>query len=140
MPFAYRSHIFSGTKVIAEYAAGAAPNSPNTEYIYSGSLLLAQISGGTTTYFQPDQTSIRLLTDSSGNVIGQQGDFPFGESWYQQNATTKWQFTTYERDAESGNDYAIFRGYVSRLGRFSAPDQIAGSDNSVVSRILLKSV
>ena len=33
---------------------------------------------------------------------------------------------TYERDAESGNNYAIFRSYVNRLGRFSSPDPIAG--------------
>jgi RHS repeat-associated protein len=41
--------------------------------------------------------------------------------------TAKWQFTSYERDSESSNDYVMFRSYVNRLGRFSSPDPIAGS-------------
>ena len=36
-------------------------------------------------------------------------------------------FTTYERDSESGNDYAIARYHVSRLGRLSSPDPLSGS-------------
>jgi RHS repeat-associated protein len=43
------------------------------------------------------------------------------------NTTTKWGFTTYERDAESDNDYAMAREYVNRLGRFNAPDPLGGS-------------
>lgn len=41
--------------------------------------------------------------------------------------STKWQFTSYERDSESGLDYAIFRYDSSRLGRFMTPDPLAGS-------------
>jgi len=41
--------------------------------------------------------------------------------------STKWQFTSYERDAESGNDYAMMRSYVNRLARFSSPDLLAGA-------------
>jgi RHS repeat-associated protein len=73
------------------------------------------------------RSSPRVTTDSSGNHIGQQCHFPFGESWYAQNTTTKWQFTAYERDSESGNDYAMARYNVNRLGRFSSPDPLAGS-------------
>src|SRR5258708_5207455 len=32
-----------------------------------------------------------------------------------------------ERDSESGNDYAMMRSSVNRLGRFSSPDLLAGS-------------
>jgi RHS repeat-associated protein len=67
------------------------------------------------------------MTDSSGTKIGEQGHFPFGESWYASSTTTKWQFTSYERDSESGNDYAMARYHVNRLGRFSSPDLLAGS-------------
>ncbi len=73
-------------------------------------------------YFHPDHLSTRLMTDASGNLAGQQGHFPFGEAWYAQNTTNKWQFTSYEHDSESGNDYAIARSYVNRLARFSSPD------------------
>ena len=121
-------YIFSGSKVVAEYASGATPTSPSKEYIYAGSQLLATISGSTTSYHVPDHLSPRVTTDSNGNVIGQQGNYPFGEySWYASNTTTKWQFTSYERDAESSNDYAMARFNVSHLGRFSSPDPLAGS-------------
>jgi RHS repeat-associated protein len=75
-----------------------------------------------THYFHSDHLSTRLLTDSGGNTLGQQGHFPFGESWYARNTTTNWQFTSYQRDSESGNDYALARSYVNRLARFSSPD------------------
>jgi RHS repeat-associated protein len=68
-----------------------------------------------------------MMTDSSGNVIGQQAHYPYGEQWYAQSTTTKWFFTDYERDSESGNDYASFRYGVNRLGRFASPDLLAGS-------------
>jgi RHS repeat-associated protein len=117
-------YVFSGTKVVAEYVNG----SLNKEYIYGGSQLLATLnSSGTPTYHHPDHLSIRVNTNSSGTVIGQQGHYPFGESWYAQSTTTKWQFTSYERDPESSLDYAIFRYHSSRLGRFMTPDPIAGS-------------
>ncbi len=113
--------------MIAEYVNGAAPGSPTREYIYSGSRLLAKIEGGVTNYYQADHLSNRVTTDTNGNIVGQQGHYPFGESWYLTNTTTKWQFTSYERDAESGNDYAMARYDVNRLGRFSSPDPLAGS-------------
>ncbi len=119
-------YIFSGSKVIAEYVNGAAPSAPTREYIYSGSALLATIDGSGTKYHMSDHLSARLTTDTNGTVVGQQGHYPFGESWYLTNTTTKWQFTSYERDGESPNDYAILRTCVDRLGRFASPDRIAG--------------
>jgi len=118
--------IFSGGQDIAEYVNGAAPSSPSVEFIYAGSQLIADISGSTTYYFHQDQLSNRLLTDSSGNVATQRGNFPFGEEWYQTGVSTKWKFTNYARDTESGNDYALARSYVNRLARFSSLDPIGG--------------
>jgi RHS repeat-associated protein len=117
------TYVFWGAKVIAEYANG----SLSKEYVYSGSKLLATISGGTATYHQGDGLSVRMSTNSSGNKVGEQGHFPFGETWYLTNTTTKWQFTSYERDLESGNDYAMARYQMNRVGRFSSPDPIAGA-------------
>jgi RHS repeat-associated protein len=119
-------YLFSGSKVIAEYDNGASPTSPSREYIYSGSMLLAKIDAGGTKYYHEDHLSNRLVTDSSGNTLAQLGHFPSGEAWY--NSTgDKFVFTTYERDSESSNDYAMARYNMSRLGRFSSPDPIAGS-------------
>jgi RHS repeat-associated protein len=120
-------YIFSGTKVVAEYVNGAAPALPAREYIYAGSQLLAKLEGGASQYYHADHLSVRLMTDVNGNVVGQQGHYPFGESWYQTSTTTKWFFTGYERDTESGNDYAMFRYDANRLGRFASPDPLAGS-------------
>jgi RHS repeat-associated protein len=119
-------YVFGGSKVIAEYDNGAAPTSPSREYIYSGGTLLARIAGSTTQYYHQDHLSNRLVTDTNGNVLEQMGHFPFGESWYNASGD-KLQFTTYERDAESGNDYAMARYYLNRLGRFSSLDLLAGS-------------
>jgi RHS repeat-associated protein len=119
-------YIFSGSKVLAEYDNGASVTSPSREYIYSGATLLAEIQSGVTTYFNADQLSTRLVTDLNGNVLGQRGHYPFGETWYETGTITKWKFTSYERDAESANDYAIARSFVNRFGRFSSPDLVSG--------------
>jgi RHS repeat-associated protein len=89
--------------------------------------MLAKIEGGSTIYYHPDHLSARVLTDSAGNVLAQRGHFSFGESWYENGTATKFKFTTYERDAESGNDYAMARYDVNRLGRFASPDPLSGS-------------
>ena len=123
--------IFSGSSVIAEYDNGAAPGSPSREYVYNGAGdtagLLAMFSGGATTYYHQDHLSVRLTTDANGNVLSQQGSFPFGEQWYQSGSTNKTVFTSYNRDAESGLDYAMARYYNSRTGAFSSADPLAGS-------------
>jgi len=119
-------YIFSGSKVIAEYDNGAAPSSPSREYIYSGGTLLAKIDSSGTKYYHQDRLSNRLITDSSGNTVAQMGHFPYGESWYNASGD-KLIFTSYERDSESGNDYARARYYVNRLARFSSTDPVGGS-------------
>src|SRR5713226_3117723 len=94
---------------------------------------MASIQGTTTTYHLRDQLSVRANTDGTsgsstfGQTIGQQGHYPYGEGWYSSGTTTKWQFTSYERDTESGMDYATARFYINRFGRFYSPDPISGS-------------
>jgi len=121
-------YIYSGHQVIAAYDNGAAVGSPSREYILAGGTRLAKIASGATVYYHRDQVSTRVTTDSNGSVVSQQGHYPFGENWYQSGATpnstppnplpTDQQFTTYQRDTESGNDYALAREFVNRLGRF----------------------
>jgi RHS repeat-associated protein len=129
--------------VIAEYENGAAPSSPTREYIYAGGQLLATHEGASLCYHHADHLSVRLVTKgtwdagqpASANILAQQGHYPFGESWYTLNTTSKMRFTlrlrsgqaSYERDSESLNDYAIFRTHINRLGRFNSPDPLAGS-------------
>src|SRR6185312_10018886 len=51
------------------------------------------------------------------------------DPWYD-TTSNKWKFTTYERDSESQNDYALARYYVNRMGRFNSPDPLSGSINN----------
>jgi RHS repeat-associated protein len=118
-------YIFSGTKVIAEYSSSL--TTPDKEYIYWGGNLVATIAGSTTTYQHADHLSTRYETDSSAGQSRQFGHFPFGEAWYESGTTSKWNFTSYERDSESGRDYAIMRSYSSTVGRFTAADRLAGN-------------
>src|SRR6185437_6815006 len=87
---------------------------------------VAEIDGSTTFYYHSDHLSPRLLTDANGNALTQQGHFPFGESWYQSGQGTKWLFTSYPRDNETGNDFASARYYVNRFGRFMTTDVLGG--------------
>ena len=103
-------------------------NSPTSEYVYAGSRMVATLDGaGTPTYSHQDHLSTRVQTDSSGNLLRTFGHQPFGESWYSSGVSDKWKFTTYDRDSESGLDYAIFRFDAPGLGRFMSPDPILGN-------------
>lgn len=125
-------YLFSNSQDVAEYDNGAAPSSPSTEFIYSDSLpgpgLVASIVSGTTTYFHSDHLSWRVSTNTSGQIVGQQGSFPFGESWYSSNGN-EFVFTSYQRDSESGLDYAMARYYDSTVGRFCSADPVSGQSD-----------
>ncbi len=122
--------IRSGDKVIAEYDNGAAVTAPTREYIFGRHRVATVVgsvsgAGGTITYEHRDHLSPRLYTDANGNDTCEQGTYPFGETWYK--TCTNWVFTDYERDQESGLDYAIARSYASSLGRFMSPDPLTGN-------------
>lgn len=122
-------YIYAHGKVIAEYDNGAVPTTPSREHIDFGGRL-AKIEGGAVVYYHLDHLSVRAISDGGGNKIADRGHFPYGEQWYGSGTTTKFQFTSYDRDlAETGNDYAMARYYVNRLGRFSSPDPIDSAPN-----------
>lgn len=83
------------------------------------------------TYFHNDQLDWRISTDGTpgsptfGQVIGQQGHLPFGDGWYSSNGN-EFVFTSYQRDAESGLDYAMARYYDSTAARFCSADPVGG--------------
>jgi RHS repeat-associated protein len=127
-------YIFSGSKVIAEYPAGSTGTSFSAEYLYAGGLKVATVTSSAQIYHLRDHLSVRVNTDSSGALVGEQGHYPFGDNWYMNSTTTKEMFTTYERDPETGsgsagtgNDYAMARYNGNRLGRFSSIDPLSGN-------------
>jgi RHS repeat-associated protein len=125
-------YIFSGEKDIAEYDNGSGPASPAREFVYSASQLIATLAGTQVTYDHADHLSIRVNTDGTagsptyGQVIGEQGHYPFGEPWYTANTTSKFFFTTYEHDDAAGLDYAMARYYDNSMGRFCSVDPLEG--------------
>jgi len=64
------------------------------------------------------------LIASNGLVLENNRTLPYGELWSPQvsSATTN-KFTTYQRDSESGLDYAINRYVANTYGRFASKDQ-----------------
>src|SRR6185295_9986607 len=77
-------------------------------------------------YFLSDRLSVRLSMDSSGNVLGRQSHLPFGEDFGESGTQEKHHFTSYERDGESGTDYAVNRVNAAALGRFLSVDRLPG--------------
>jgi RHS repeat-associated protein len=120
----------------------AAASGNTTTYVYDASGELAaeyditpQSAQCTTCYLSNDHLgSVRLVTDSSGQVISRHDYLPFGEEigggyagrtpglgFGTAEGVTQ-RFTGKERDSESGLDYFGARYYGSALGRFTSPD------------------
>jgi len=118
-------YVWEGSQVIAEY--NGSTGALISEYILVGSRMLARDQGGMLRYYHPDQLSTRMITDSMGVVIGTEDHLPFGEDAGTTGETEKHRFTTYDRDSESGADYAVNRQYLFATGRFNRPDVFSGS-------------
>ena len=118
-------YIWQGSKVIAEHSGST--GAVLIDYVYSGARMIAKVEGGTTQYFLRDRLSTSLVLDTGGNVLGRQAHLPFGEDFGESGTQEKHHFTSYERDGESGLDYAINRGYSPNLGRFQQADPYRAS-------------
>jgi RHS repeat-associated protein len=113
-------------KLIAEYSSGQ-PSNSKTSY------LTVDVLG-----------SPRVITDSTGQVISRRDFMPFGEELYagttNRTASSKYsisgvdgvrkRFTGYEKDSETGLDFAEARYYNNAHGRFTAVDPLLASGDS----------
>jgi RHS repeat-associated protein len=64
----------------------------------------------------------RVITNGQGAVQNASEFYPFGQEPGASDPVNHYKFTGYERDAESGLDYASARHYNSGMGRFMSPD------------------
>ncbi len=122
-----------GRRVKAETASGV------TAFVYdvTGKLVAeygnaAQTGGGGTSYLTADTLGTpRIITGQSGEVKARHNYLPFGEELnvggrsaqqgYVADSLRR-QFTGYERDDETGLDYAQARYYANTQGRFTSID------------------
>jgi RHS repeat-associated protein len=118
-------YIWQDSRVIAEHNGGT--GSSTADYLYSGSRMIAKAAGLTTQYFLSDRLSARLVLNTGGTVVGRMAHLPFGEDFAESGTQEKHHFTNYERDAESGLDYAVNRSNSSNLGRFQEADPYKAS-------------
>jgi RHS repeat-associated protein len=146
------SYTFSAENQITQMDGGAAVygydgegrrmkktvGSETTYYFYGPGGLLCEFStvAGTstaTTASASDRTTYRtsdklgsavLLITSAGSIVENNRTLPYGESWLSDvNSVNDKKFTTYQRDSESGLDYAMDRFYGNNAGRFQSPDR-----------------
>ena len=118
-------YIWEGSQVIAEYDGNT--GALISEYVFAGSRMVEREQSGVVRYFLQDRLSTRVITDGSGNLVGREDHLPFGEdSGTGSGETEKHRFTSYERDSESGSDYAINRQYATSTGKFMRPDPVGG--------------
>lgn len=108
--------VYSGGKLIAEYSNQQTQTNPSTQYL------------GTDMVGSP-----RVITNQNGNVVSRRDFMPFGEDLTRQNYgsdTIRQKFTGYQRDNETGLDFAEARYYNNSNGRFTAVDPLLASGKS----------
>jgi RHS repeat-associated protein len=132
-----------GGELVAEYPANGAPSTPQKEYGYRGGQMLLVYDSTETGnkqfqwLVQDHLGSTRMVVDLSGSLTGmKRHDYlPFGEELgagvgirtagqgYVGDQVRQ-KFTGYERDVETGLDYAQARMLSGSQGRFTSVDPI----------------
>jgi len=113
-------------------------------YIYLGARLLSTLtpngSGGQfVQYHHPDRLGTRLVTNAQDTTYFEQRTLPFGTALNESPPTgggtgpTNKRFTSYDRSATTGLDYAVNRHYDPQQGRFTQIDPIGMSSASLAS-------
>jgi RHS repeat-associated protein len=112
-------YVWEGSQVIGEYSStgGVIAN-----YVYGSGRMVSRLANGVVRYYLSDRLSVRMMLDASGSVVGRQGHLPYGEEIGTSGEFDKKRFTSYERDGESGLDYAVNRSYSPTVGRFLQAD------------------
>lgn len=113
-------------KLIGEYSADGPPAAPTVNYTATDPL-----------------GSPRVLTNKQGDVVSRRDFMPFGEEIaamaethrtpgdkYGVGDNVRQKFTGYERDTETGLDFAEARYYYNNHGRFTAVDPLLASGKS----------
>ncbi len=88
-------------------------------------------------YFTDHLGSTRAMTQANGTVCFLSEYYPYGQELNTSSScSTNYKFTGYERDTETGIDYAFARYYNPHVGRFMSGDPLGGdiSDPQTLNR------
>lgn len=120
-------YVHANGKLVAEYSTAPPPEEPTVNFTATDML-----------------GSPRVLTDSLGHLVSRRDFMPFGEELFAdgQNRSSDYKYSTtgadavrkrftgYEKDAETGLDFAEARMYENRNARFTAVDPLLASGKS----------
>jgi RHS repeat-associated protein len=129
-----------------EYTESGSSTTPqwSKSYIYLGARLLSTLTpngagGEFIQYHHPDRLGTRLVTNAQNTTYFEQQTLPFGTALNESPPTggvtgsTNKRFTTYDRSAITGLDYALNRHYDPQQGRFTQVDPIGMKSTSLGS-------
>ncbi len=100
------------------------------EYVFFAGRRVDRLNSNGSPYFYYTDPlgNTRTMTDASGNLCYDADFSPYGAEINHLNSCPQnYKFTGYERDPETGLDYAFARYYNSALGRFMSTDPLGGS-------------
>jgi RHS repeat-associated protein len=130
----------------AEYVETGGSTSPvwSKTYVYLAARLLATTSpngsgGENIQYHHPDRLGTRIVTNAQNTTFFEQQALPYGTALNESAPTggatggTNRRFTTYDRSAATGLDYAINRHYDPQQGRFTQVDPAGMSAASLTN-------
>ena len=127
-------YAWGGSSVIQEYTEATGTTMPiySKAYVYAGTRLLStatNISGSELVeYHHPDRLGTKVVTTPSATPTSfEQSTLPFGTELAGEEigiASTNQKFTSYDRSASTGLDYAVNRTYSPGQGRFAQVDPI----------------
>lgn len=125
-------YVWGSDGVIAEYRETSVPSSSlawSKNYIYLSSTLIAthdpEPNGELVQFHHPDRLGTRIISQPASGTSYEQVTLAFGTALdAESTGSTNRRFTSYERSATTGLDYASSRHYDSLQGRFTEVDSI----------------
>ena len=133
-------YVWGGNSPIGEYTEASSSSTPawNKSYIYAGSRLLSTATkdgtGERIVFHHPGRLGTSLVTDPSAGTSSRQSTLPFGTAiGAESTGYTNQVFTSYDRSASTGLDYAVNRTHSSTQGRFTQVDPIGMAATSLVN-------
>ena len=130
-----------GGQTLAEYVE-TVQNQPvwTKSYNYLGGTQLSTVTpngagGEYIEYDHPDRLGNKLKTNQTLGTVYEQAHLPYGKALDAESTitTSNKRFTSYDRSAPTGLDYAVNRTYDSKQGRFTQADPIGMNASSLAA-------